>query len=128
MHILPKIHLKNNIRVTWCAQITTGYKEDGKLIRKTLYGKSRQEVAKKLTQYTHDVFENGYSSVATSDNKVFNQLLEEWFVTFKVPTIKSPTVSKHRNFLKNHIYKAFDNFSLYRIKTRRVDCSKVEKH
>ena len=49
----------------WCAQVTVGYKENGKPIFKYAYGSSRQEVAKKLTQYTHEVFENGYSSYQT---------------------------------------------------------------
>jgi integrase len=87
----------------WCAQVTVGYREDGKAIVKYAYGGTRQEVAKKLTQYTHEVFENGYSSFAPSDSKLFYPLLEDWFFTFKEPVIGSTTSEKHRNFMKNHI-------------------------
>jgi len=37
----------------WCGQVTVSYNENGKQIRKTTYGSSRQEVAKKLLQDTN---------------------------------------------------------------------------
>jgi hypothetical protein len=84
----------------WCAQVTIGYKGNGKAIFKYAYGATRQEVAKKLTQYTHEVFENGYSSFASSDTKMFYPLLEDWFFTFKEPVISSQTSEKLRNFVQ----------------------------
>jgi len=87
----------------WCGQITVGYRENGKLIRKTIYGSSRQDVAKKLAQVTHDVFENGYSVFTPTDSEQLYPLLEDWFFTFKEPTVSSVSSEKIRNYMKNHI-------------------------
>ena len=91
----------------WCAQITVGYRENGKAIFKYAYGSTRQEVAKKLTEFTHDVFSNGYSSFAPTDSNLFYPMLEDWFNTFKEPVISSQTAEKLRNFMKNHIKPEF---------------------
>jgi len=87
----------------WCGQATVGYHESGKQIRKTLYGSTRQDVAKKLAQLTHNVFENGYTSISPKDNKQLYPLMEDWFFTFKEPVISSSTSEKIRTYMKNHI-------------------------
>jgi len=93
----------------WCAQITMGCMDTGKPIMKYTYGASRQEAAKKLAKLTNEVFENGYTHVAPGESKVFNELFEEWYLTFKEATgIRSTTAEKLRNYTKNHIYPAFD--------------------
>ena len=104
----------------WCAQVTIGYRENGKAIFKYAYGNSRQEVAKKLTQYTHEVFENGYSSFASSDTKMFYPLLEDWYFTFKEPTIGSSTSEKLRNFMKNHIKPEFESLAVQQVDLFRL--------
>ena len=96
----------------WCAQVMLGYRENGKAIFKYAYGKSRQEVAKKLTKFTHEVFENGYSSFAPHEVKMFYPLFEDWYCTFKEPNISSVTSEKLRNFMKNHIKPEFEKLSI----------------
>jgi integrase len=91
----------------WCSQVMIGYRENGSPIFKYAYGSSRQEVAKKLTEYTHEVFVGGYSSVAPKDVNMFYPLLEDWYCTFKEPNISSATSEKLRNFMKNHIKPEF---------------------
>lgn len=104
----------------WCAQVTVGYQENGKALMKYAYGSSRQEVAKKLTQYTHEVFENGYSAFAPSDSRLFYPLLEDWFFTFKEPVISSSTSEKLRNLMKNHIKPELGNLSVQQIDLFRL--------
>jgi len=106
----------------WCAQVTIGYRDDGKSIMKYAYGNSRKEAAKKLTKMTSNVFENGYSSVTMKDTKQFNLLLEDWFVTFKEPNIQSVTVARHRNYMKNHIGPAFEG-----IEVQQVDLFRLQR-
>lgn len=96
----------------WCAQVMVGYRDNGKAIFKYTYGSTRQEVAKKLSQLTHDVFENGYSSFAPSDVNMFYPLLEDWYCTFKEPNIGSGTSEKLRNFMKNHIKPEFEKLTI----------------
>ena len=96
----------------WCSQVMLGYRENGKAIFKYAYGSSRQEVAKKLTKFTHEVFENGYSSFAPHEVKMFYPLFEDWYCTFKEPNISSVTSEKLRNFMKNHIKPEFEKLSI----------------
>ena len=87
----------------WCAQAVLGYDESGKPIRKYIYGKSRQEVAKQLTESTYTVYKHGYSSYMPDANAVFYEELYDWFVTYKMPNIADSTIEKNLNFLKNHV-------------------------
>ncbi|MCL2638438.1 MAG: site-specific integrase [Oscillospiraceae bacterium] len=91
----------------WCGAVTVGYKTDGKPIRRTIYGTSRQEVAKQITALTDEVFTNGYISVSAKNERNFEVLCREWYDLFVAPTISSVTEEKHRNMLKNHFFKAF---------------------
>lgn len=104
----------------WCAQATVGYREDGRSIMKYAYGNSRQAVAKKLTEYTHEVFENGYTAFAPSDNKLFCPMLDEWYITFKEPVIRSQTSERLRNFIKNHIKPEFEGLTALEVDLFRM--------
>ncbi|MCL1976306.1 MAG: site-specific integrase [Firmicutes bacterium] len=104
----------------WCAQVTVGYRDNGKAIIKYAYGSSRQEVAKKLAKFTNEVFENGYTAFAPSDTKMFYPMLEDWFFTFKEPVIGSATSEKLRNFIKNHIKPEFGNLEVHQVDLFRL--------
>lgn len=103
----------------WCGQVVIGYKPDGKLNRKTLYGKSRQEVAIKIAKHSNEVFENGYTSVSASDAREFCVLYDDWFTTFKAPNISSQTQERYRNFIKNHFNPAFGTAQVDEIDLKR---------
>lgn len=60
----------------WCGMITVGYKTNGKPIRKTIYGTSRQDVAKAVTTKTGEVFANGYISVSAQNERNFQVLMQ----------------------------------------------------
>ena len=60
----------------WCGMVTVGYKTNGKPVRKSIYGKSRQEVAKKVTALAGDVFANGYTTVSSQDERNFKVLMQ----------------------------------------------------
>lgn len=64
---------------TWCGQVTTGYKTDGKPIRKTVYAKTRNEVAAEIAKLTASVFANGYTTVSARKDMNFEELCKEWF-------------------------------------------------
>lgn len=106
----------------WCGVVTTGYKSDGKLIRKTIYGTTRQEVAKKVTALTEEVFENGYTNASEKKERNFEVLCKEWFDLFVSATTLSTTEASRRNLLKNHIYPAFGKFDI-----QNVDLVRVQK-
>ena len=51
----------------WGGSLTMGYDENGKIIRKTIYGKTQAEVAKKLSEISGRVKSNSYELVENSD-------------------------------------------------------------
>ena len=104
----------------WCGSVTTGYKTDGKPMRKTLYGKTRQEVAKKVTALSGEIFERGYSTVSARDERNFQILMQEWFDLFNAPNIASTTEYNRRNMLNNHIFKAFGTLEIYDVTLERL--------
>lgn len=100
----------------WCGQVTTGY-VDGKQIKKSIYGKSRQEVAKLLSESVHTVFYQGYVSTVCNKDTSFIEAFVDWFNTFKVPSISDSTIEKNINFIKNHIKSYFKDAKLIKLDT-----------
>jgi integrase len=93
---------------------------NGKPIRKTLYGKTRQEVAKKVTALTGEVFEKGYTTVSARDERNFQVLMQEWFDLFSAPNIASTTEYNRRSMLNNHIFKAFGSLDIQNVTLERL--------
>jgi hypothetical protein len=69
----------------WCGAVTVGYKTDGKPLRKTVYGTSRQEVAKRVSAMAAEVFTNGYTTDSAKTERNFQILFKEWFDLFVAP-------------------------------------------
>ena len=76
----------------WCGQVLLGYSpKTGKANRKTFYGKTRIEVARKVTQLTGQVF----SGIAPLDTGTMSlsQFISDYLWNFKKPTIADSTFS-----------------------------------
>jgi len=104
----------------WSGSVTIGYKTDGRPMRKTFYGKTRQEVARKVTAVSEEVFQNGYSTVSASKEHNFQILMKEWFDLFVAPSIASKTEESRRYTLKNHIFKAFGKLDIQDVGVKRL--------
>ena len=93
----------------WCGQVTTGYKWDGKPIRKPIYGKTRQDVAKKVAEKVAEVNKAGYVSVAaiSNDERIFEAIMNDWFLMIGSANMSANTASNRRGTLKNSVYKKF---------------------
>jgi len=87
----------------WCGQVSIGYNEKGKLVRKTYYGDTRDEVAKKVTAAANQAFEGELTvTVMTSDTTV-KELMTDFLWTFKKPTVSDVTFEWYRNINETHI-------------------------
>ena len=64
----------------WTGAVTTGYDDNGKPIRKFIYGKSRMEVANKLTELTNRIESENFDYV---DKNTIGSLMTEWLLVFK---------------------------------------------
>lgn len=104
----------------WCGSVTVGYKTDGKPIRKTIYGRSRAEVAQKINAISGDVYANGYVTVSASKERNFQILVSDWFDACVAGATASTTEESRRNLLKNHIFKAFGELDIQNVDADRL--------
>lgn len=112
------IYQRNDGR--WAGAVTTGYNTDGAQIRTVKYGKTRQEVAKKIAKLVDEVLENGYKNVPANNERNFEILCKEWFDVFIAPTISSRTGEARRTTLKNHMFPVFGKFNVQDISDKML--------
>ena len=104
----------------WCGAVTTGYDTKGKQKRKTVYGKSRQEVARKIAEEVAKVLNYGYSKVAPTTERNFEALCKEWFDLFVAGTTGSVTETNRRYLLLCHIFPAFGKYDIQDVTVERL--------
>lgn len=100
---------------TWEARVTVGILANGKQNRKSLYGKTRQEVSAKMT----DLLNNLQKGLITNPTEI---TLEEWLdyymLEYKKRYVKPTTYINYTVKVKNHIKPAIGH---YKLKALRQD-------
>lgn len=96
----------------WAAQVTIGYNEDGKPQRKAIYGKTRAEVAVKMSGLVSDVYKHGYTNTTTD---TLETLMRHWLMIYKKPEVSSRTFEKNMTYCRLHIFPEFGQFKLKEI-------------
>ncbi len=71
------IYLRKDGR--WSGAITVGHDENGKIIKKTVYGRNQTDVAKKLSEISGRIKNNSYEII---EHKTFGELMSEWLLVF----------------------------------------------
>jgi len=112
------IYMRNDGR--WTGSVTTGYKTDGKPIRKDVYGKTRNEVAAKVAEMTNAVFTKGYTTVSARNDTALQTLCKEWFDIFIAPGLASVTEEHRRMMMRNHIFAELGSFDIKAVDTKRL--------
>jgi len=90
----------------WVAQVMLGYNENGKPKRKSLYGNSRSEVARKMSSVVNDVYVHGYTCTEAKSDPV-KLLMQEWLYTYKRATISPRTYEGCTRRARLHVYPKF---------------------
>lgn len=80
----------------WAGMATIGYNENGRIIRKCVYGKTRMDVANKLSQITNRIETETYGYIA---DKPIGTLMTEWLLIFKKNQVSPRTFE---NVLRNY--------------------------
>ncbi len=62
--------------VVWAAEVTVGYSDDGKQVRKTLYGKTQREVLEKVSELKGQVAAGTFSNTRTTVAHYLQQWLD----------------------------------------------------
>ncbi|MBB6218224.1 integrase [Anaerosolibacter carboniphilus] len=77
---------------TWEARYTIGKDENGKQIRKSVYGHGRQEVAQKLTKILNEINSGLY---VEPTKMTVNDWLNTWLKEYKMPSLKAKTYDSY---------------------------------
>jgi integrase len=85
---------------TWCATYSAGYAASGKRIRKTIFGVTKDEVAKKLSKVQASRMDGTF--VEPSRMRLAT-LLERWVEDAARPTIRETTYVSYKGIITNHI-------------------------
>ena len=96
----------------WGGALTMGYDENGKIIRKTIYGKSRAEVVKKLSEISGRMKSNSYDLVEQNN---LESLMFEYLMTFKKSAISPRTFEGNIRNFKLHIAPLIGKMKVYEI-------------
>lgn len=110
---------------TWEARYTVGYNENGKQVQKSLYGKTRQEVQKKLTKINASRDNGSY----IEPNKV---LLSEWLIywlkNYVQNKLKPSTYASYQTYIYKHINPLIGKLYLRKISTNDLQLFFNKKH
>lgn len=131
----------------WCGQVLTGYNDSGYPVRRTFYGKTREDVAQKVSEAVSSVF-SGVKPVKPT-RLTMNQLMREYLWTFKKPTVSDVTFDWYLTLsdkyivpqlghvvvsdltpylIQEHLNKLFENLSARTVKAVRDLLNQVFIH
>lgn len=98
----------------WAGAVTIGYDENGKQIKKTVYGRNQTEVAKKLSEISGRLKSNSYEVV---EQKTFGELMSEWLLVFKKSAVSPRTFEGIIRNFRLHIEPIIGKMKIYEIDT-----------
>ncbi len=98
----------------WVGKISMGTDESGRRKRKTVYGKSQTEIAKKLSDISGRILSNSYEDI---ENKTIGKLMLEWLLVFKKNAVSPRTFEGIIRNYRLHIEPQIGNMKLYEIDT-----------
>lgn len=107
----------------WEARVTVGWKR-GKLQRKSIYGKTRDEVQKKLVAALSDQHEG---IPIDSERQTFGQFLNNWIEHQVKPNRRASTLRSYRQNVRNHIIPSLGRHQLTKLSPQHIQALINEK-
>jgi integrase len=102
---------------TWAAQVSTGHDpKTGKLIRRTFYGNTRPEVAKKLNEVINQIEKGKYCGPS---NVTVEQWFKDWLELRKVH-VEESTFLKYTDTINHHIIPELGKLKLIALTTKHI--------
>ncbi|MBT9260206.1 MAG: hypothetical protein KM310_10745 [Clostridiales bacterium] len=94
----------------WCAQVTVGYDpETGRPKRRTVYGRTRQEVAEKMARVMAEA-QQGF--LADPSRETLAQFLHRWMETVQKHQVRARTYEEYAKMIRRHIAPALGHIRL----------------
>lgn len=85
----------------WCAQLTTGYDGNATRKRRYVYGKTKNEVQKRLIELQSTL---ASGSLADPKRMRVTDYLKHWLEDIARPTIRASTYVRYEGLLRTHVY------------------------
>lgn len=98
----------------WVGCITISYDEKGNQKKKSVYGNSQTEVAKKLSEISGKIKSNSYELIET---KTFGELMADWLLVFKKSAVSPRTFEGIIRNFRLHIEPVIGNMKIYDVDT-----------
>jgi integrase len=109
----------------WAAQIIVGYNpETGKAKRKTVYGNTKQEVANKLSEITHQLNTGTYLEPTKT---TLGEWLDKWLCEYKKGKLKAGTYENYETIINVHIKPVLGNIPLAKLQPHMLQAFYNEK-
>ena len=97
-------------------RVAAGYRENGSIRYKSVYGKTLAEVKQKMSD-----FYSVRKEYQTSDTKIrFKEAAEQWFLSAKL-RIKQSSCANYQNILNKHLLPAFGNMYMSGLSSAKVN-------
>lgn len=85
----------------WRGQLTIGRDDEGKLIRKVFYGKTKKEVDLKLQEYK---IKMNIGDIPTDDKITLEQWFYTWLFEFRINDLKPSTFERYEGIYRNYVH------------------------
>ncbi|MGH2507900.1 MAG: N-terminal phage integrase SAM-like domain-containing protein, partial [Ktedonobacteraceae bacterium] len=92
--------------------------------RRTFYGKTRKEVAEKLTMLLHD---QQRGMLATGPNVSMQEYLENWLENIHKPTVRLSTYLNYQKLLRNYLVPGLGKIKLQKLTPQQVQAFYSQK-
>ena len=104
----------------WVCAVITGYKADGKPIRKWLYFKTKAEAEKKATLLAAEVLSTGYRTESSRTDTNFGNLFSGWYNVFKAEDLSDVSNEKNGTIMRLHILPVLGALDIKDVDTLRI--------
>lgn len=101
----------------WTASVTVGTDENGKRIRKVFYGKTKTEVAMKMSTAVSERLVGGSASIVNDPLQV---LMQQWLVVFKQAEVSARTFERNLGIAKLHVYPVIGQLKITEVTTNII--------
>lgn len=102
----------------WQGSITLGRDDNGKLIRKYFYGKTRKEVANKINAAIE--INNRKSYILRNSNPTLGQWANIWLWDYKRNSVKPTTFDQYESIMRVHIIPNLGEIKLIDLQTEHI--------
>lgn len=84
----------------WEGVAVVGHKEDGKQIRKSVFGKTQKEVIRKLRELL-DEYQD--TEINEAYNMTLGEWMDKWLTEYAVPTLRKSTIRSYGTYITRYI-------------------------